>query len=70
MRARRLLTCKAAVWRTQERFEADGAARILWDKVRPSRVLPLDIDVESRVLARTLTDPPGARVHDHRIRCS
>jgi transposase len=41
----------------------DGVAGLLRDKTRPSRIPPLGAEVEQRVVARTLTDPPGETTH-------
>jgi transposase len=54
---------KTAVWRWQERFMQAGVDGLLRDKTRPSRIPPLARDVIERVVARTLTDPPGATTH-------
>jgi transposase len=54
---------KTCVWRWQERFMAAGADGLLRDKTRPSRIPPLDAEVADRVVALTLTDPPGETTH-------
>jgi transposase len=54
---------KTCVWRWQERFMAAGADGLLRDKTRPSRIPPLDAQVADRVVALTLTDPPGETTH-------
>jgi transposase len=54
---------KTAVWRWQERFMQAGVDGLLRDKTRPSRIPPLARDVIERVVARTLTDPPGETTH-------
>ena len=54
---------KTAVWRWQERFAAEGVDGLLRDKTRPSRIPPLDPSVAERVVALTLTDPPGETTH-------
>src|ERR1700761_9354694 len=54
---------KTAVWRWQERFMQAGGGGLLRDKTRPSRIPPLARDVIERVVARTLTDPPGETTH-------
>jgi transposase len=54
---------KTCVWRWQERFMAAGAAGLLRDKTRPSRIAPLKPDVIERVVALTLTDAPGETTH-------
>jgi DNA-binding MurR/RpiR family transcriptional regulator len=56
-------TSKTAVWRWQERFMTDGVAGLLRDKTRPSRIPPLGTEVEQRVVARALADPPGETTH-------
>ena len=40
-----------------------GADGLLRDKTRPSRIPPLAQDVTARVVALTLTDPPGETTH-------
>src|SRR6266567_1369244 len=60
---RRTDTSKTAVWRWQERYMTDGVAGLLRDKTRLSRIPPLGAAVEHRVVARTLTDPPGETTH-------
>ena len=54
---------KMAVWRWQERFMTDGVAGLLRDKTRPSRIASLGDEVEARVVAATLADPPGETTH-------
>jgi transposase len=54
---------KTCVWRWQERFMAAGTDGLLRDKTRPSRIPPLDAQVADRVVALTLTDPPGETTH-------
>ena len=56
-------TSKTAVWRWQERFMTDGVAGLLRDKTRPSRIPPLGTELEARVIAATLADPPGEATH-------
>src|SRR5271163_2403778 len=53
---RRANISKTAVWRWQERFMTAGVAGLLRDKTRRSRIPPLGIAVEQRVVALTLTD--------------
>jgi len=60
---RRTGTSKMAVWRWQERFMTDGVAGLLRDKTRPSRIPRLGIEIEQRVVCRTLSDPPGETTH-------
>ena len=40
-----------------------GVDGLLRDKTRPSRIPPLEPEVERRVVARTLDDPPGETTH-------
>jgi transposase len=54
---------KTAVWRWQERFADEGVDGLLRDKTRPSRIRPLDPSVAERVVALTMTDPPGQTTH-------
>jgi len=54
---------KTCVWRWQERFMVAGADGLLRDKTRPSRIPPLGAQVAERVVALTLTDPPGEVTH-------
>ena len=54
---------KTCVWRWQERFAGEGFEGLLRDKTRPSRVKPLGADVAERVVALTLTEPPGEVTH-------
>ncbi len=58
---RRTGKSKTCVWRWQERFAEEGYEGLLRDKTRPSRIPPLGADVAERVVALTLTDPPGRR---------
>src|ERR1700716_1503520 len=60
---RRTAKSKACVWRWQERFMEEGFEGLLRDKTRPSRIEPLKVDVAERVVAMTLTDPPGETTH-------
>ena len=50
---------KPAVWRGQERFMAEGVDGLLRDKTRPARIAKLTKDVAERIVALTLTEPPG-----------
>jgi transposase len=50
---------KTAVWRWQERFVAEGVAGLLRDKTRPARVAKLADEVVERIVALTLSEPPG-----------
>ena len=54
---------KTCVWRWQERFMSAGVEGLLHDKTRPSRIPPLGVEVADRVVALTLTDPPGEFTH-------
>lgn len=54
---------KTCVWRWQERFAEEGVEGLLRDKTRPSRIPPLDPSVAERVVALTLTAPPGETTH-------
>src|ERR1700724_2310545 len=60
---RRTAKSKTCVWRWQERFMEEGFEGLLRDKTRPSRIEPLKADVAERVVAMTLTDPPGETTH-------
>jgi hypothetical protein len=52
-------TPKTCVWRWQERYLTEGVDGLLREKTRPSRIPPLGELVAERVVALTLTDPPG-----------
>jgi len=54
---------KTCVWRWQERFMAEGFEGLLRDKTRPSRIAPLGPEVAERVVALTMSDPPGEATH-------
>jgi len=54
---------KTCVWRWQERFMQAGVDGLLRDKTRPSRIAPLSAAVAERVVALTLTEPPGETTH-------
>ena len=41
----------------------EGVDGLLRDKTRPSRIPPLGPEVAERVVALTLTDPPGEVTH-------
>ena len=62
---RRTAKSKTCVWRWQERFMEEGFEGLLRDKTRPSRIEPLKADVAERVVAMTLTDPPGEGKRSH-----
>ena len=54
---------KTCVWRWQERFMLEGVDGLLHDKTRPSRVKPLGPEAAERVVALTLSEPPGETTH-------
>ena len=54
---------KTCVWRWQERFAAEGVARLLRDKTRPSRIPKLDSAIAERVVALTMEEPPREGTH-------
>src|SRR3979409_1089064 len=60
---RRTAKSKTCVWRWQERFMEEGFEGLIRAKTRPSRIEPLKADVAERVVAMTLTDPPGETTH-------
>ena len=60
---RRTGKSKTCVWRWQERFMEEGVDGLLRDKTRSSRIPPLVPEVAERVVALTLTDPPGEVTH-------
>ena len=60
---RRTGKSKTCVWRWQARFMQEGVDGLLHDKTRPSRIPRLGADVAERVVALTLTDPPGETTH-------
>jgi transposase len=60
---RRTGTSKTCVWRWQERFMQEGFDGLLRDKTRPSRVPPLGKEIAERIVALTLSDPPGEATH-------
>jgi transposase len=60
---RRTGKAKTCVWRWQERFAEQGFEGLLRDKTRPSRIAPLGPEIADRVVALTLTDPPGETTH-------
>jgi hypothetical protein len=49
----------SCVWRWPERFIEDGFDGLLRDKTRPSRIKPLGPEAAERVVALTLSEPPG-----------
>src|SRR3979411_1609328 len=60
---RRTAKSKTCVWRWQERFMEEVFGGLVREKTRPSRIEPLKADVAERVVAMTLTDPPGETTH-------
>src|SRR5665213_3342871 len=60
---RRTAKSKTCVWRWQERFIDEGFGGLLRDKTRPSRVKPLGPEAAERVVALTLSPPPGETTH-------
>ena len=54
---------KTAVWYRQECFMQAGVENLMRNKARPSRIPPLGQEVTARVVALTLTDPPGETTH-------
>jgi transposase len=54
---------KVAVWRWQERFMAEGVEGLLRDKTRPPRIPKLADEVTDRIVALTLSEPPGETTH-------
>jgi len=60
---RRTGKSKTCVWRWQQRFAEAGVDGLLRDKTRPSRIPPLGPEMAERVVALTLTDPPGETTH-------
>ena len=54
---------KSALLRWRKRFMQAGVDGLLRDKTRPSRIPPLGQEVIARVVALTLTDPPGETTH-------
>jgi transposase len=60
---RRTGKAKTSIWRWQERFMEEGFDGLLRDKTRPSRIPLLGANVAKRVVALTLTNPPGETTH-------
>src|ERR1700747_2586164 len=60
---RRAGISKPCVWRWQERFMREGVAGLLRDKTRKPGLPPLPAAVVDRVVALTLTEPPGETTH-------
>ena len=60
---RRAEVSKPCVWRWQERFMREGGAGLVRDKTRKPGLQPLPPAVVERVVALTLSEPPGATTH-------
>ena len=60
---RRTGKSKLCVWRWQERFMGEGVDGLLRDKTRKPGKAPLGADVAARVVALTLSTPPGETTH-------
>src|SRR5215472_14106692 len=60
---RRAGVSKPCVWRWQERFMRQGAAGLLRDMSRKPGLPPLPPALVDRVVALTLTEPPGETTH-------
>jgi transposase len=60
---RRAEVSKPCVWRWQERFMREGVAGLVRDKTRKPGLPPLPLTVVDRVVALTLSDPPGETTH-------
>jgi hypothetical protein len=56
-------TGKACLWRWQQRLMQAGTNGLLINKTRLSRIPPLDEAVTERVVALTLSEPPGEVTH-------
>ena len=54
---------KTCVWRWQERFMQAAVDGLRRDKTYPSGIPPLGAAVADRLVARTLTAPPGETTH-------
>ena len=54
---------KPTIWRWQARFMAEGVDGLLHDATRPGRKKPLPSGTIERVVATTLTQPPGEATH-------
>src|SRR6187399_48129 len=54
---------KPTIWRWQARFMAEGVDGLLHDATRPGRKKPLPPATIERVVATTLTEPPGEATH-------
>src|SRR4029450_2968741 len=60
---RRAEVSKPCVWRWQERFMREGVAGLVRDKTRKPGLPPLPPAMVDRVVALTLSDPPGETTH-------
>jgi hypothetical protein len=60
---RRAGVSKPCVWRWQERFMREGVAGLLREKTRKPGLPPLPPGLVDRVVALTLTEPPGETTH-------
>jgi hypothetical protein len=60
---RRAGVSKPCVWRWQARFMREGVAGLLRDKTRKPGLPPLPPALVDRVIALTLTEPPGEATH-------
>jgi transposase len=54
---------KPTIWRWQARFMAEGVDGLLHDATRPGRKKRLSAGAIERVVATTLTQPPGEATH-------
>ena len=60
---RRAGVSKPCVWRWQVRFMREGVASLLREKTRKPGLPPLPPALVDRVVALTLTEPPGEATH-------
>ncbi len=54
---------KTCVWRSQERFMAEGVDGLLRDKTRPPGIAPLETALVDKVVALTLEQPDHEATH-------
>src|SRR4029077_13716663 len=54
---------KPTIWRWQARFMVEGVDGLLHDATRPGRKKPLPAVTIERVVAMTVTEPPGEVTH-------
>ncbi len=54
---------KTCVWRSQERFMAEGVDGLLRDKTRPAEIAPLEAALIDKVVAMTLEPPDHEATH-------